>query len=124
MKQDKLSLLAACMISMHQTTRLSRILLMLGLVAMVTGMIDPLEGSIAILIGSGLITIGARLAKSRYFKLILLAFILSLIGIGVMWGLSCMGGIGGTTGRSYWWALLLLPYPIGWIIGVIASIRA
>jgi hypothetical protein len=36
----------------------------------------------------------------------------------VMAGMSALGGIGGDTGRSYWWALLFLPYPVGWIMAL------
>jgi hypothetical protein len=48
------------------------------------------------------------------------AFVLVAIGVGLMFGMSAMGGIGGHTGRSMWWALALLPYPIGWVLGLTA----
>ena len=45
-------------------------------------------------------------------------FILIALGVGALWGLSELGGFGGTSGRSNWWALLLLPYLIGWPMGI------
>lgn len=35
-------------------------------------------------------------------------------GVGWLFILSAMGGFGGDTGRGAWWALTILPYPIGW----------
>ncbi len=43
---------------------------------------------------------------------------------GALWGMSAIGGIGGSTGRSMWWALVLLPYPVGWVMGFAGVIRA
>jgi hypothetical protein len=78
----------------------SRILVVVGGIAMLLGAIDPLEGSLIILIGSVLIA----------------------VGVGLMWGVSAFGGLGGTTGRSLWWGLVILPYPVGWIMGIIGLI--
>ncbi|MFM9090669.1 MAG: carboxypeptidase regulatory-like domain-containing protein, partial [Verrucomicrobiota bacterium] len=57
------------------------------------------------------------------------ALITALIATGVtaMLALSAVGGIGGHTGRSWAWGLLLLPYPAGWLLGVgtlLAHVRA
>jgi hypothetical protein len=89
---------------------------------MLIGAIDPLEGSFIILPGSGLVALGAFLGKSRYRKLLLWAFILIAVGVGAMIGLSMFGGLGGNTGHSLWWGLVILPYPIGWIIGIIGIV--
>jgi len=44
-----------------------------------------------------------------------------------MFALSAVGGIGGKSGHSMWWGVLVLPYPVGWLMalvgGVIALIR-
>ena len=90
---------------------------------MLIGAIDPLEGSIAILPGVGLVAIGALLGPSRHLRLLVRAFVLVATGVGVLWGLSLMGGIGGSSGHSIWWGLLLLPYPIGWIMGLWGAFR-
>jgi purine-cytosine permease-like protein len=102
----------------------SRILVIVGSVAMLIGAIDPLEGSLIILAGSGLVTLGTFLGKSqtRIRRYWLWVFILIAVGIGIMWGLSAIGGLGGSTGRSLWWALIILPYPVGWLMGIISLI--
>jgi hypothetical protein len=100
----------------------SNILVLVGLIAMLIGTIDPLEGSLIILTGSGMVALGALLGKSRHRLLLYCAFILIAIGVGVMFGLSMLGGVGGSTGRSNWWLLVVLPYPIGWIIGLVGTI--
>lgn len=49
----------------------------------------------------------------------LVVFALILIGVGAIWGLSEVGGIGGEGGRSWWWGLLMLPYLVGWVMAVL-----
>jgi uncharacterized membrane protein len=51
-----------------------------------------------------------------------LAFVLIAIGVGAMVVLSMFGGIGGRAGRSMWWGVTILPYPVGWLIGMVGSI--
>jgi hypothetical protein len=96
---------------------------MTGLVLMVLGAVDPLEGSIAIVAGSAMAAAGAYLGRSKYRSMLFRAFGLILTGVAIMFGMSAMGGIGGSTGRSMWWALTLLPYPAGWVLGLIGSAR-
>jgi hypothetical protein len=109
---------------MNGPRRSSRILVMVGLVAMVIGALDPLEGSLVILPGTGLVALGARLGNSRHRVLLSWSFVLVAVGVGAVWGLSALGGLGGDTGRSYWWGLVLLPYPIGWIMGLVGAVRS
>lgn len=45
------------------------------------------------------------------------------LGFAVMWALTAIGGVGGSTGRSAWWALLVAPFVVGWILGVVAGVR-
>ncbi|MCX6899471.1 MAG: hypothetical protein NT105_12305 [Verrucomicrobia bacterium] len=98
----------------------SRILTVVGGIGMVVGGLDPLEGSVLILPGSGLMALGTYLsqAERRLIACKVWAFILVAIGVGAMWGLSMEGGFGGSSGRSGWWGLLMLPYLIGWSIGM------
>ena len=51
------------------------------------------------------------------------ALALVALGVGALWGLSAVGGFGGSSGRSMWWGALLLPYPAGWILGVVGAVR-
>ena len=84
--------------------------------------IDPLEGSVVILAGVGIAALSAFLGKSRYRKLLYSAFILVALGVGAMFVVSIFGGIGGNTGRSMWWGLVILPYPVGWIMALVGAI--
>jgi hypothetical protein len=101
----------------------SRLLVILGLVLMVVGALDPLEGSVVILGGSALVAIGAFLSSTHRYALQLMALALTAVGVGALFGLSALGGVGGNTGRSYWWLLLCAPYPIGWLMGIIGAAR-
>jgi len=95
----------------------ARILIIVGGIAMLVGAADPLEGSLIILPGSGLVTLGTYLGNSGRGLLVdwIWIFILIAIGVGAIWGI---GRIGGGSERSMRWALLVLPYPIGWVLGV------
>ncbi|MCC7043658.1 MAG: hypothetical protein IT183_07345 [Acidobacteria bacterium] len=105
------------------TTHWPRRLLVAGLVAMVLGALDPLEGSPVILLGSVLAAAGARLGQRPYRRLLAWACLLVAIGVGAMWGLSAVGGFGGNTGRTLWWWLALVPYPVGWVMGLVGVVK-
>ncbi len=100
----------------------SRILVTVGGIVMLVGALDPLEGSVVILPGAGLVTLGTFLGNSEaglraYWMWIL---VLIVLGVGAMFGLSAVGGIGGRSGHSMWWGVLILPYPIGWVMGIVS----
>jgi hypothetical protein len=101
----------------------SRVLIFVGLAAMVLGALDPLEGSIIILGGAAVVAFGAWLRASTRLRLIMVSLALIIVGVGVMWGLSVVGGFGGTTGRSNWWWVAIVPYPIGWVMALIVAVR-
>jgi len=90
----------------------SRILVIAGCIAMVVGAIDPMEGSLLILPGSGMVALGTFIAQSerRLIAYRVWVFILVAIGVGALWGLSEVGGFGGSSGRTMWWGVLILPY--------------
>jgi hypothetical protein len=98
----------------------ARSLVTLGGAAMLGGAVDPLEGSLAILIGSGMFALGTFLGHSERRKIAYRVgvFVLIVMGVGAMWVMSNMGGIGGNSGRSMWWGVLILPYLIGWSMGI------
>jgi hypothetical protein len=98
----------------------SRILLIVGFLGMLVGAIDPMEGSLLILPGSGLVALGAFLGEGerRVVAYRVLVFFLIVMGVGALWGLSAVGGFGGPSGRSNWWGVLILPYLIGWSMGI------
>jgi hypothetical protein len=98
----------------------SRILITAGSIAMLVGALDPMEGSLVILPGSGLVALGTFFGPSerRMVAYRVWVFILIAIGVGAMWGLTWVGGFGGHSGRSNWWGVLILPYLIGWSMGI------
>jgi len=102
----------------------SRILKVGGGIAMLLGTLDPLEGSLLILPGSGLVALGMFLGgKDRRTVLYWTwAFILIAVGVAALFGLSAAGGLGGKSGHSMWWGLLMLPYPVGWLMGAAGGV--
>lgn len=100
----------------------SRILVIVGLVGMLIGAIDPLEGSLIILPSTGIVALGAFIGRSRYRVLLSWAFTVVGVGVGAMFVLSALGGIGGDSGRSMWWGLVTLPYPVGWIMALAGGV--
>ncbi len=102
----------------------SRILITVGGIAMLVGALDPLEGSLVILPGSAVVTLGTFLSNGRRGLLIywIWIFILIAAGVGAMFALSAFGGIGGRSGHSVWWGLLIVPYPVGWIMGIVSLV--
>ena len=87
---------------------------------MLIGAVDPLEGSLVILTGTGLAALAAAAARSAQRKPLWRALFLVAAGVAALFALSALGGIGGPGGLSNWWGLLLLPYPVGWILGLVA----
>ena len=49
-------------------------------------------------------------------------FILIAVGVGAMFALSAVGGIGGRSGHSLWWGVLMLPYPLGWLMALLGAV--
>ena len=98
----------------------SRICFWLGLIAFLGGALDPLEGVCVILAGSVLLLASARLPHGglRHPRRWALVSILIATGTAAMLVLSAAGGIGGNTGRSWAWGILILPYPVGWLLGL------
>jgi hypothetical protein len=100
----------------------SRILVVAGAIAMLVGAIDPLEGSFVILPGCAFVTLGTFLGNNERRMRTDWLWVLGSIafGVGAMIVLSAFGGIGGKSGHSLWWGLLILPYPIGWTMGIVS----
>jgi hypothetical protein len=106
--------------SINYRSLLARALVVLGGIGMLVGALDLMEGSAVILPGSGLVALGTYLGQSerRLIAYRVGVFILIAIGVGAVWGLSSVGGFGGNSGRSMWWGVLILPYLIGWSMGI------
>jgi purine-cytosine permease-like protein len=107
---------------MNSRSLWSRVLVIIGSIAMLAGALDPLEVFLAILIGSGLVALGTFFGQAGRQMLVYWIITFSLITFGVvaMFVLSAVGGIGGTSGHSLWWGVLVLPYPVGWVMGIVS----
>jgi hypothetical protein len=46
-----------------------------------------------------------------------------VIGVTFLFYFSSLGGFGGTSTLSWWWGLLILPFPIGWLTIITVLIR-
>jgi hypothetical protein len=103
---------------MRDLKRWSKLLNLLGGISLVVGSLDPMEGSVLILPGSALLALGSRLGhcERRIVAYRAWSFGLIALGVGSLFFLSAIGGVGGNSGRSAWWALLVLPYLVGWSI--------
>ena len=104
--------------------RRARILIIAGLLVMVVAARDPLEGSIVVVLGGGMVALGARLRGSKNLLYLYWCLVMLAVGVAALWGLSAIGGFGGTSGRSYLWGLLIVPYPIGWLASLFDGVRA
>jgi hypothetical protein len=101
--------------------RWSKVLITVGFIAMLGGALDPMEGSLVILPGSALVALGTFLNQSERHAIAYRSWVFVLIafGVGALFGMSAFGGIGGKTGYSMWWGLLVLPYLVGWCMGIL-----
>lgn len=109
---------------MKYKPQIDRVLIWAGLILMLIGAVDPLEGSFLILFGLALALTGACHEKSSQRKTLAWALGLVVFGVAVMFGVSAVGGFGGSTGRSMWWALTLVPFPVGWVMGIAGAVKA
>lgn len=109
---------------MNASHKLSRVLVVVGLVGMLVGAVDPLEGCVVILAGVAAAALGALLGQTRHRRYLYWALALVATGVAAMIVMSVLGGIGGNSGRSMWWAILAIPYPAGWLLGLTGAVLA
>ncbi|MEI6089473.1 MAG: hypothetical protein WCR42_03390 [bacterium] len=107
---------------MKKKTNWKQVIFIIGVIAMIIGIVDPLEGSVVILAGSVLVALSTFLTEDRYWKIFLSLFIMIVIGVFFLFYLSSLGGFGGTSKLSVWWGILIIPYPIGWLITIVMLI--
>ena len=99
-----------------------RILHLAAVALFIIGTIDPLEGSVLIMAGSILLAALGFFDNKQNWKFIFSASILIIIGVFFLFYLSSLGGFGGNSTLSWWYGLLILPYPIGWLCFLILLI--
>ncbi|HEX2926771.1 MAG TPA: hypothetical protein VHP38_11045 [Ruminiclostridium sp.] len=102
--------------------KLTRMIHIAGVVALILGAVDPMEGSVVIAGGSVLLAIWAYLANDKYKGLFLTGMVLILTGVFFLFYFSARGGIGGSSSYSWKWGLLMIPYPLGWLMDAIVLI--
>lgn len=107
---------------MKEKTKWTRIIYIIGIIALLIGVLDPLEGSVVLTAGCALIALSTYLTHDRHWKIFLASLIMIVIGVFFLFYLSSLGGFGGTSTLSWWWGLLILPYPIGWLMSIITLI--
>ncbi len=104
---------------MQEKTKWMRIMYILGIIVLLIGALDPMEGSVVIAAGSTLIAFSTYITHDRHRKIFLTSFMLIVVGVCFLFYLSSLGGIGGKSALSMWWGILILPYPIGWLMTII-----
>lgn len=107
---------------MNEKTKWTRVIYLIGVIGLIIGALDPLEGSALIAAGSALIALSTYLTHDRHRKIFLVSLIMIIIGVFFIFYLSSLGGIGGSSKLSWWWGILVLPYPIGWLMSIIILI--
>jgi len=107
---------------MKDKIKWTRVVYIIGVIALIIGALDPMEGSVVIASGSALITLSTYLTQDRHWKIFLLSFSLILLGVFFLFYLSSLGGFGGTATLSWWWGTFILPYPIGWLTSIVMLI--
>ena len=107
---------------MKEKSKWIKIIYIIGIILLIIGAIDPMEGSIVILVGSTLIALSTYLTQERHWKLFLTTMIMIVIGVCFLFYFSSLGGWGGNSKISWWWVLLVIPYPVGWLLNIIVLI--
>lgn len=101
---------------------LSRWLPIAALALTLLAALDPLEGFPVILIGGVLTVMAAIQERSPRLRLAVTGLCLAAIGCAAMVALSVAGGVGPVAGRSWWWLIVLAPYPAGVVLFLVADI--
>lgn len=109
---------------MYTSHTWSRILVIAGLIGMFAGAVDPLEGCVVVTVGIAAAAFGAYLGQTRNRRFLYWGLAAVAGGVAAMIVLSELGGIGGQSGRSIWWGILMLPYPVGWLLGLVGGVYA
>jgi hypothetical protein len=107
---------------MKEKIKWTRVIYIIGVVALIIGTIDPLEGSVVLAAGSALIALSTYLTRDRHWKIFVASLIMILTGVLFLFYFSSLGGFGGTSALSWWWGILVLPYPVGWLMVIITLI--
>jgi hypothetical protein len=105
---------------MKQSIKWTKVIFIIGAIAIILGIIDPMEGSIVIATGSFFIAFSTFVSRDHYRKIFLVSAIMIIVGVLSMFYVSSLGGF--DPKHAWWWDVLILPYPLGWLISVITLI--
>lgn len=97
-------------------SRLPVIARICGITLLMLGTLDPMEGSVLIALAGLILSWEAHHQKRKGASWTLVAALAIVAGVAYLFWISSLGGFGGNTGRSYWWALGIAPYPVGWLM--------
>jgi hypothetical protein len=97
-----------------------RVVFIIGVTAMIFGAFDPLEGSVLIAIGSICLALAGYFMSDRYKKIFLASSVMIIAGVSALWFVSSLGGY--DPKKEWWWNIFILPYPVGWLINIIALV--
>lgn len=101
---------------MKDKAKWARIIYVIGIIALIIGAIDPLDGSVLIMAGSALLALSAYVTTDRHSKIFTASLLLIVFGVAFLFYFTSLGGFGGDSKLSWWWGLLILPFPIGWLM--------
>jgi hypothetical protein len=107
---------------MKEKTKWTRIVYIIGVIALLIGTLDPMEGSVVITAGSIMLALSTYITRDRHWKIFAASTIMIVIGVAFLFYLSSLGGFGGNSSRSWWWGILILPYPLGWLTTIVILI--
>jgi hypothetical protein len=108
---------------MKEKAKWTRVIYIIGVIALIVGAVDPIEGSVVIIVGSALLALSAYVTSDRHSKIFTASLIMIVVGVAFMFYFSSLGGFGGTSKLSWWLGLLILPFPIGWLMIIIVLIK-
>lgn len=96
-------------------------LAVIGVLSLALPVVALLKGQAMMLIPFGLVVLsilmlewGMRRGAPAQPGCVYVSALLTVVGVAALWIMSSMGGFG-EGALSWWWALLVLPYPVGWL---------
>lgn len=99
---------------MKKKIRWSKILFTIGVIAMFVGIFNPIRLFLIVTIGAVLVTLSALAERDRHRYLYLAFTFLIITGAFFIHYMSLLGEY--NVAGEWWWNLMILPYPIGWIL--------
>jgi len=92
----------------------TRTLFTVGVIALFVGIFNPMGWYIIVTAGAVMITLAALAEQDRHRYIYLASTFLVIIGSLLIYYMSLLGSY--EVQGEWWWNLMVLPYPIGWIV--------